>query len=349
MRAMFIRRATRQALLWLLLVASSAQAQFLLPTVTPGGGSAPPANPSELIDFSGWEIAIPTSRALSSGTGSPYAGGELKYSNATAAAAAQSEAAIINPIGTYSSDWLMVQLAPDDEYEVLFKAPIWGSPSTPFSGSDHTRSELRQLTDGPTSSGDSKGDFKIADRARITMVARPLRFPDLASNGTASTTGNNLTMMQIHPITDAASSSVFSILALRKNGQLQATMTNADGTNAASSPHNVPIVLLTGVQIGDLLWIELTTEADRLEWRAENRTRAAGTIVTLTQSVPNVSSGGLTQRTRFQYLKAGCYHATPPNFSSDASAAVAGVLNPALVTDFAAVAIRSLSYEFLGP
>ena len=353
MRAAVIGRATRQALLCLLLcLATTAHAQFLLRTVMPSG-VAPPANPGALIDFTGWEIAIPTSRALTTGTGSPYAGGELKYSNTNAAAIAQSEAAILNPIGTYSSEWLQVQQAPDGQYEVLFKSPIWGSPSSPFSGSDHTRSELRQLTDGPTNSGDSKGDFKIADRARITMVARPLRWPDLASNGSATTTGNNLTMMQIHPndglAGDTATSTVFSILALRKNGELQATLTNADGTNAASSPWNVPIVLLSSVQLGDVLWVELTTEADRLEWRAENRTRAAGTIVTLTQSVPDVASNGLTQRTRFQYLKAGCYHATPPNFSSDASAAVAGVLNPSLVTDFAAVAVRSLSYEFLGP
>ncbi len=352
MRAAAFGRATRQALLCLLVCfATVADAQFLLRTVraTP----APPANPAAILDFTGWEIAIPTSRALTTGAGSPYAGGQLKYSNATAADIAQSEAAILNPIGTYSSEWLQVQQAPDAQYEVLFKSPIWGSPSSPFEASDHTRSELRQLTDGPTNSGDGKGDFKIADRGRITMVARPLRFPDLASNGTASTTGNNLTMMQIHPndglAGDNASSTVFSILALRKNGELQATLTNADGTRASDPPWNVPIVLLAGVQLGDVLWIELTTEADRLEWRAENRTRAAGTIVTLTQSVPDVASNGLTQRTRFQYFKAGCYHATPPNFSSDAPEAVSGVLAPLLVSDFAAVAIRSLSYTFLGP
>ncbi len=351
MRAMSFRRAIRHSLLCLLVCfATIADAQFLLRTVrvTP----PPPANPSALINFSGWELALPVSRALSSGTGSPYAGGQLKYDCSTATSIAQSENATVVPIGTYSSDWFRIQQAPDGQYEVLFLAPVWGSPSSPCAGgstSDHTRTELRQLTPGPSNSGASKGDFKIADRGRLTLVTRPLRFPDRDRNNVATTTGNNLTLAQIHPISDGAASSVFSILLLRKNGDLEATLTNADGTSATATPYNQPLDLLTGVQLGDVLWIELTTEADRLEWRAENRTRAAGTIVTMTQQVPNVLSAGLSQRTRYQYFKAGYYHGTQPDYSTDAAEVVGGVLDPALVSDYGAAAIRSISYTFLGP
>lgn len=308
-----------------------------------------PPRPRRFYTPADWNLALPVSERLTSGTGSPYNGGELKYLDTTAADRAQSDAGEILPnVGDYASnEWLFPQRGPDGKWELVFRASIWGSPSTPFSGSDHTRCELRAIKPGPTNSGSSRGDFKVADRLFMDGEFRPLRFPDRDGNGGTSTTGNNLTIMQLHPITDAASSSVFSIMALRKNGQLQCTMTNADGTRASDAPHNVPIVLLNNVQIGDVIWYELTTEADRLEWRGENRTRAPGTIVTLTQPIPNVASGGLTQRNRFQYAKAGCYHATDVSFSTDAPNVVNGVLPRNLVTDFAAVAYRYVRYRYL--
>ncbi len=311
--------------------------------------------PSRFYEPADWNLALPTSEKLpaTSGgrpvVGGPYAGNELKYSNATTADLAQSEAAEIEPtIADYASgEWLYPQKGPDGKWEVVFRTSIWGSPSTPFGGSDHTRCELRGIKPGPTNSGSSRGDFKVADRLFLEGEFRPLRFPNRDGNGGTSATGNNLTMMQLHPISDNASSSVFSILALRKSGELQATMTNADGSRASDAPFNVPIVLLPNVQIGDVVWYELTTEADRLEWRAENKTRAAGTIVRLTQPIPNVLSNGLSQRNRFQYAKAGCYHATDVTFSTDAPKVVNGVLARKDVNDFAAVAYRYVRYRYL--
>ncbi|MBA4285470.1 MAG: hypothetical protein C0434_08065 [Xanthomonadaceae bacterium] len=309
-----------------------------------------PPRPRRFYEPNDWNLALPTSEVLTVGTGSPYAGGELKYSNATAADIAQSEAAEIDPnVGDYADrDWLFPQKGPDGKWEVVFRTSIWGSPSSPFSGSDHTRCELRGIKRGPTNSGSTRGDFKVADRMFMEGEFRPLQFPARDRDGVDSATGNNLTMMQLHPVDslDAAASSVFSIMALRKNGQLQCTLTNADGTNAATT-HGVPIILLSGVQLGDVIQYELTTEADRLEWRAVNVTRAPGTIVTMTQSIPNVSSGGVTQRTRFQYPKAGCYHATGVDKSLDAAKAVNGVIPRRDITDFAAVAYRYVRYRYL--
>lgn len=310
-----------------------------------------PPRPRRFFNEADWNLAIPTSEVIPANrTGGPYAGGELKYDNSTAANAAQSEAAEILPtVGNYADrDWLYPQRGPDGRWECVFKAPIWGSPSSPFSGSDHTRCELRGIKPGPTNSGSSRGDFKLADELELEAICRPLRFPDRDGNNGTSATGNNLTMFQLHPVDslDNATSSVFSILALRKNGQLQATMTNADGTRASDAPHNVPIVLLSNVQLGDVIWYRIVTFNDRLEWLAENRTRAAGTVVSLIQPVPNVLSAGVSQRTRFQYAKVGCYHATSVSFSTDAPKVVNGVLQRKDVTDFAAVAIRDVRYRY---
>lgn len=321
-----------------------------------------PPRPRRFYNPADWNLALPFSEAIPSNrVGGPYAGGELKYlysgtqpitpeKVAADPDAQQSEAAEIDPnVGDYaSSEWLFPQRGPDGKWELVFRASIWGSPSSPFSGSDHTRTELRGIKPGPTNSGSTRGDFKVADRMFMEGEFRPLRFPNLDRDGNNSATGNNLTTMQLHPVDslDDAATSVFSIMALRKNGQLQCTMANADGTNAATT-HGVPIVLLSNVQLGDVITYELTTEADRLEWRAENKTRAPGTIVTLTQPIPNVSSAGVTQRTRFQYPKAGCYHATGVDKSTDAPNVVNGVLPRRLVTDFAAVAYRYVRYRYL--
>lgn len=323
-----------------------------LPTVR-AAGVPTPTKPSDIINFAGFNLAIPTSRSVAAtGVGvtpayPAYAGGELKYSNATPRAIQESNATTITTIGDYQSPWFYVQQAPDGIWEVVFTCPIWGSPSTPFGGggtSDHTRSELRQILPGPTNSGASLGDFKIADRLRATMLCRPLRFPDVDNAG-SPTAANNLTMMQLHPISDGASSSVFSILALRKDGKLQATMRDANGTNGAAT--DAAQNLLIGVSLGDLLWIELTTEADRLEWRAENRTKGGG-IKTLSQPVTAGNlSGGLNQRDRFQYLKGGCYQGTEVLMSTDAAKAVNGVLSLSDVIDRAAVALRQFQYGFL--
>lgn len=321
--------------------------------LTVGNFDAPTIPADIIAQPTRWNIALPVSEIIASGDpGGPYAGNQLKYSNATADDIRQSEAREITPnFGTFSDpDYFYVAQAPDGAYEVRFIAPTWGSTSSPFSASDHTRSELRCVFPGPsdTPPSSSRGNFKLADRMKLVGVFRCLRFPDLPGTGTVpSSNGDNITVMQIHPISDGASST-FVILLLRRNGELQATMRNADNTNAASSPWNVPIILLSGVSINDVIWYECITESDRIEWRAENRTQSPGTIVTLTQTVPNVAgAGGLTQRTRFQYAKAGCYHGTNPNDSGDIANVVNGVLAKNLVTDFVGVAYRELSMEYL--
>jgi len=334
---------------------SAASAQILVPTVRPTAEAPAPAYPNDILPLDGnFEWAIPTSRPLTSGTGSPYAGGELKYDLTNAATTAQSNNDNVprTPGGTpglatYTSDWLKVARYPGDaSYSVRCRSPIWGSPSSPGgTGSDHTRSEARQLFYGATNSGASKGDFKIANQLRATLLVRPTRFPDVDNAG-SPTAKNNLTLLQLHPISDAASNTTFVILALRKDGTLEATMRNADGTDAV--PTALQKNLLTNFDLGDLLWVEMTTRADRIEWRAENRTKAPGTIVSLTQTVPATNtSGGLSQRDRFQYFKFGCYHGTEVVNSTDAALAVGGVLSPTAYTDYIEQFIYSVSWSWV--
>lgn len=331
-----------------------ASAQILVPTVRQTAEAPAPAYPNDILPLDGnFEWAIPTSRPLTSGTGSPYAGGELKYDLTNAATTAQSNNDNVPrtpggtpSLATYTSDWLKVDRYPGDAaYSVRCRAPIWGSPSSPGgTGSDHTRSEARQLFYGPTNSGASKGDFKIADRLRTILLVRPTRFPNVDNAG-SPTDRNNLTLLQLHPISDAASHTTFVILALRKDKVLEATMRNADGTDAVPGALKI---LLTNFDLGDVLWVEMTTYSDRIEWRAENRTKTPGTIVSLTQTVPTTNtSGGLSQRDRFQYFKFGCYHGTEVANSTDAAAAVSGVLSPTAYSDYIEQFIYSVSWSWV--
>ncbi len=317
---------------------------LLIPTIRGVSSYVLPLPNALLPVLSDFTLVLPTHSDSSDKTL-----GVLRYDSGNVSG---SEADELYTIGAFTYRYFFVERTAGID-ELVMRAPISGSPTTPVppSGSnDHPRVECRQKTPGP--SGHTKGttepvgDFLLAENLRFWGLCRPTRFPDRDNAG--STTGaNNLTLMQLQP-TDGASGALttFVILALRKDGRLEATMYGADGANAAPGTADD---LLTGVALGDLIWWEISTSATQVVWRAENRTQAPGVIQTLTIIVPNTSAGGVGTRTRYYAKKWGCYLGTNVVQSSDdiAGKRVAGVVAHSDVTDYAEVRYREVGFEYL--
>jgi hypothetical protein len=347
--AMFKRWGSAAALLavaWL----STASAQILIPTVYLDGACAPVASPTALIpSIADYELILPTNSV-----GQPsIADGVLRYTSSNVAG---SEAGKVDrPVGSFTYRYFRIECSAGVN-ELVMRAPISGSPTTasPPSGSnDHTRVEFRQIEPGPSGhTTGTKGDFLLSEKLQMTGLCRPMRFPDRDNTG-STTADNNLTLMQLQP-TDGTpgANTTFVILALRKSGELDATMRNADGSNAADGGPGEAAndILLTGVDLGDVIWWQVTTAATQVTWRAENRTKAPGTIVTKVMPVPDVTGAGVNQRTRYHAHKWGSYHGTNVTQSSDDIAgkrnATTGIVAHEDVTDYAEVRYRSLTYAF---
>lgn len=347
MRARMLMRSAVLALLTLAAWLPAATGQILLPTVYRDGACTPVASPNLLIPaIADYELLLPTNAV-----GQPsVADGVLRYQ---AGNAAGSEATRVYPVGTFSYRYFRIECT-GGVNELVMRAPISGSPTTasPPSGSnDHTRVEFRQIVPGPSEhTTGSKGDFLLSEKLQMTGICRPMRFPD-RDNAGSTTDDNNLTLMQLQP-TDGTPGALttFVILALRKNGLLEATMRGADNVSISASPNQTADDLLTGVQLGDLIWWQVTTSATTLYWRAENRTREPGVIRTLTLTVPDSTAAGQNTRTRYYAHKWGAYHGTNVVQSSDDLAgkrdAGTGIVAHEDVTDYAEVRYRSLTYAF---
>lgn len=349
MRARMLMRSAVLALLTLAAWLPAATGQILLPTVYRDGACTPVASPNLLIPaIADYELVLPTNSVGQAGT----ADGVLRYTSSNTVG---SEAQNLYPVGTFSYRYFRIECS-GGVNELVMRAPISGSPTTaspPSGTNDHTRVEFRQRVAGPSGhTVGSKGDFLLSEKLQMTGLCRPMRFPD-RDNAGSTTADNNLTLMQLQP-TDGTSgaNTTFIILALRKSGELDATMRNADGTNAADGGAGEAAndILLTGVDLGDLIWWQITTAATQVTWRAENRTKAPGTIVTKVMPVPDVTGSGVNQRTRYHAHKWGAYHGTNVVQSSDDLAgkrdAGTGIVAHEDVTDYAEVRYRSLTYAF---
>jgi len=328
---------------WLLL-SFAASAQVLIPTVRPGLECPAVTSPADVLpSISNYTLVLPTHSDTSDKTL-----GVLRYDGSNVVG---SEADDLYTVGTFSYRYFYV-VCNAGVNEVVMRAPISGSPTTasPPSGvNDHTRTEFRQKTPGP--SGHTKGttepvgDFLLSEKLHMCGVFRPTRFPDRPNTGDESSP-NNLTLMQLQPTDTSGALTTFVILSLRKTGLLEATMYGADGANAATGTADD---LLTGVQLGDKISFCLTTAATSVYWEAENLTRAPGVVQTLTITVPNTSAAGVNTRTRYYAHKFGTYHGTNVPRSSDdiAGKRVGGVVPFADAGDYAESHWISETVEYL--
>lgn len=306
-----------------------------------------PTAPADILDLSNFDLALPVSEPIAADkVGGPYAGGELKYSNASAADIAQSDCwQSIFPIGRLTNEWFKVALGPDNVWEVPCKAPVFGSVSNAFEGSDHTRTEGRSRLKG-SAPASSKGEFLQVDKARLRGTCRPMRWPDNDANGrpasgASGTISHNLTVCQIHDL-----SLVFVIVLLRKKtnglGRIEFTSRNVDQSARPS------VVLHDDVPLESLLDYQLVWGPDaNLYWRSRvslwNGSSFGGYGAWNEQVIP--CDPGWANRP--QYFKAFAYHGTGPEWSTDylRGAVVNGVLPVNQVTDYIQVNYRFIAVD----
>lgn len=255
--------------------------------------------------MSDFDLALPLSRALTSGTGSPYAGGELKYSDATPEDAAQSNCMTIYPIGDYSSEYFDTVQWSDGVWELAAKGIVWGACSNPFAGSDHTRTEVRSRKRGSAPIS-GKGEFLQADKATLEGACRPMRWPDNDALGRPAvgtgTPSHNMTLYQIHDL-----SLVFVIVLFRKKsnglGRIEFTSRNVDQSSRPT------VILHDDVPLGSLLEFSLRWGPDP---NLYSETRVDGGAL----NVQTISCDpGWAERPN--YFKCYAYQGTPPIYSSD--------------------------------
>lgn len=216
------------------------------------------------IDLSRWSLQLPVD--ADGGEGQPAGDGEAARPAASVPAARLAAG--------YADPWFHA----DAEGRVVFTAPANGAVTTPGVGSDHTRSELREVYAGPgaTAHGDWTSALGGELRASCAVWAVAMR-SDVA------------TLAQIH-----GQERVFVLLVYRparRDVAVDLYARNADGSGHQRTP------IAAGVAPGDPITFTLRYAGDTLTVTVNGDTR---------QLPVDRSWAGAPV-----YFKLGAYHAAP--------------------------------------
>jgi hypothetical protein len=172
---------------------------------------------------------------------------------------------------------------------LVFTAPANGAVTTPGVGSDHTRSELREMYAGPGAS--SRGDWTSAVGGQLdaTCAVRA-----------AAARSDIVTVGQIH-----GQDLVFVLLEYRP--ARQDVVLDVYDRNAPASPHQrIPVAV--GIQLGDLFSWSLRYAGDTVAATVNGQTRQV-------QVDPSWAGAPV-------YFKLGAYHAAPHTGNAEGDASV---------------------------
>jgi hypothetical protein len=210
------------------------------------------------FDFTPWYLQLPIDQY--GGTGGTNG---IQYAS-TSASTAQIKAGFVDPY-----------FYADSSCNLLFTTPSNGAVTTPGSGSDHTRSELRELYTG--TGADSNSDWNSSIGGTLNAVARV---------NSVSVGSDIATIAQIH-----GQSLVFMLLVYRP--ALNDVAVDIYTTNTSSSAHTRTSVA-TGITLGSAITYKIVYSANTI----------AVTVNGNTQSFPIDSSWANTP----VYFKLGAYH-----------------------------------------
>lgn len=228
-----------------------------------GSWIAPSTYPQ--FDFSQWKLTLPIDQY-----------GETGGTNGT-----QYEAYTIYPAQLVAG-FVDLYFYADASGNIIFTAPSNGATTSPGSGSDHTRSELRELYTG--SHADSNSDWNSTIGGTLTATCRVL---SVAAKSDEATIG------QIH-----GQSYVFMLIIYRP--AYKDIAVDVYTTNGSSSAHP-RTSLLTGVSLGDTVTYSIHYAGSTITTTAKDVTTNAATQTLISSPDSTWAGTGV-------YFKLGAYH-----------------------------------------
>ncbi|HEY0307757.1 MAG TPA: polysaccharide lyase family 7 protein [Acidobacteriaceae bacterium] len=256
---------------------------FMITLASPTNGAALSAIPSVTInvtgswiapstysqfDLSKWKLTLPIDQY--GGTGG---------TNGT-----QYEAYTIYP-AQLTAGFTDAYFYADTSGNVIFTAPSNGASTSPGSGSDHTRSELRELYTG--TGADSNNDWSSTIGGTLTATCRVL---------SVSVNSDEATIGQIH-----GQNYVFMLIIYRPGNKDIAV--DIYTSNTSTSAHS-RTSLLTGVNLGDTVTYSIRYAGSTITTTVKDVTTNSATQTLLSSPDSTWTGTGV-------YFKLGAYHAVP--------------------------------------
>jgi hypothetical protein len=217
------------------------------------------------FDFSQWKLTLPIDQ----------------YGGAGGTNGTQYEAATIYA-AQLTTGFVDAYFYSDYSGNVYFTAPSNGATTSPGSGSDHTRSELRELYSGP--GADSNNDWNSNIGGTLTATCRVL---------SVSVNSDEATIGQIHN-----QNYVFMLIIYRP--AYKDIAVDVYTSNASTSAHP-RTSLLTGVSLGD-------TVTYSIHYAGNTITTIAKDVTTNSVTQTLISSPDSTWTGTGVYFKLGAYH-----------------------------------------